>query len=136
MFDRIRIASRFASNERAVFHEGDCLDMLRQIPAKAIQLVITSPPYNLGKEYEKRLHLHDYVDQQREVITECVRVLGGSGSICWQVGNYVEDGAIIPLDSLLYPVFAELGLKMRNRIVWHFGPERLLVLVGSRNRWN
>jgi len=54
------------------------------------------------------------------VIAECVRVLSDSGSICWQVGNYVDDGAIIPLDSLLYPVFADLGLKMRNRIVWHF----------------
>jgi adenine-specific DNA-methyltransferase len=54
------------------------------------------------------------------VITECVRVLSGGGSICWQVGNYVDDGAIIPLDSLLYPIFAGLGLDMRNRIVWHF----------------
>ncbi len=49
-----------------------------------------------------------------------MRVLKDTGSLCWQVGNYVEDGAIIPLDSLLYPVFAELGLKMRNRIVWYF----------------
>jgi len=49
-----------------------------------------------------------------------VRVLADGGSICWEVGNYVDDGAIIPLDSLLYPIFADLGLKMRNRIVWHF----------------
>jgi adenine-specific DNA-methyltransferase len=83
-------------------------------------LVVTSPPYNLGKEYESRLHLDDYLSQQREVINECARVLRCGGSICWQVGNYVDDGAIIPLDSLLYPIFAALGLKMRNRIVWHF----------------
>ena len=90
------------------------------VPSGAIQLVVTSPPYNLGKEYESRLHLNDYISQQREVISECVRVLSDGGSICWQVGNYVDDGAIIPLDSLLYPIFADLGLKMRNRIVWHF----------------
>jgi len=47
-------------------------------------------------------------------------VLSDQGSICWQVGNYVEDGAIIPLDTVLYPIFSELGLKMRNRIIWHF----------------
>ena len=94
--------------------------MLQEVPDDSIQLVVTSPPYNLGKEYESRLHLNDYVSQQREVITECVRVLSDTGSICWQVGNYVDDGAIIPLDSLLYPLFASLGLKMRNRIVWHF----------------
>lgn len=116
----IEIASTFQANERAVVFPGDCRGLLRQVPDHTIQLVVTSPPYNLGKEYERRLHLREYVAQQREVIGECVRVLKASGSLCWQVGNYVENGAIIPLDALLYPVFDELGLKMRNRIVWHF----------------
>ena len=120
MTNGFNIAPRFAPNARAVVFEGDCRQMLRQVPAGAIQLVVTSPPYNLGKEYESRLHLDDYLSQQQEVITECARVLRDGGSICWQVGNYVDDGAIIPLDSLLYPIFAGLGLKMRNRIVWHF----------------
>jgi adenine-specific DNA-methyltransferase len=114
------IAPRFKPNARAVVFEGDCREMLREIPAGAIQLVVTSPPYNLGKEYESRLRLKDYLSQQRQVITECVRVLREGGSICWQVGNYVDNGEIVPLDSLLYPIFADLGLKMRNRIVWHF----------------
>jgi adenine-specific DNA-methyltransferase len=64
--------------------------------------------------------LDEYLAQQRTVITECVRVLRADGSICWQVGNYVEDGEIIPLDIILYPIFASLGLHMRNRVVWHF----------------
>lgn len=85
-----------------------------------MQLVVTSPPYNIGKEYEKRLDLSDYVSQQARVIGECARVLAPTGSICWQVGNYVENGHIIPLDAILYPVFSDLGLKMRNRIIWHF----------------
>lgn len=114
------IAPRFKTNASAVVYEGDCREMLRDIPDGAIQLVVTSPPYNLGKEYENRLHLDDYIAQQREVIAGCVRVLADGGSICWQVGNYVTEGMIIPLDALLYPVFAGLGLKMRNRIVWHF----------------
>jgi adenine-specific DNA-methyltransferase len=120
MINAFKISDRFKSDAHAVVFEGDCRDMLGQVPSGAIQLVVTSPPYNLGKEYESRLHLDDYLAQQREVIAECVRVLSDSGSICWQVGNYVNGGAIIPLDSLLYPVFAEMGLKMRNRIVWHF----------------
>ena len=120
MFDQIKIASNFAPNERVVVFPEDCRKLLRQIPSESIQLIATSPPYNLGKEYEKRLHLNEYTAQQSEVIRECVRVLSRNGSICWQVGNYVDAGAIIPLDSLLYPVFADLGLKMRNRIVWHF----------------
>jgi len=103
-----------------VVYHGDCLELLRSIPDSSVRLVVTSPPYNLGKEYEKRLKLETYLEQQATVIRECVRILSSQGSICWQVGNYVEDGAIIPLDTVLHPLFTELGLKMRNRIIWHF----------------
>jgi adenine-specific DNA-methyltransferase len=120
MTNGFNISERYEPSGRAVVHEGDCREMLREIPNGVIQLVVTSPPYNLGKEYESRLHLDAYLKEQREVINECVRVLAVGGSICWQVGNFVDNGAIIPIDSLLYPIFAGLGLKMRNRIVWHF----------------
>lgn len=120
MTNGFKIASQFKPDASTVVYEGDCRAMLKEIPEATIQLIVTSPPYNLGKEYESRLHLDDYLSQQRQVITECARVLKNGGNICWQVGNYVENGAIIPLDSLLYPIFSGLGLKMRNRIVWHF----------------
>ncbi|HNS01548.1 MAG TPA: site-specific DNA-methyltransferase [Anaerolineae bacterium] len=108
------------TSEHVVLYPGDCLQMLHQIPHESIQLIVTSPPYNLGKEYEKKLQLDVYLEQQAEVIRECTRVLSPHGSICWQVGNYVNNGAIIPLDTVLYPIFADLGLQMRNRIIWHF----------------
>jgi adenine-specific DNA-methyltransferase len=115
-----RITDAFALSERAVVFPGDCLDLLRDIPAESLQLVVTSPPYNIGKEYEKRIHLDVYLRQQAQVIAECARVLSPKGSICWQVGNYVDGGAIVPLDTVLYPIFTGLGLRMRNRIIWHF----------------
>jgi adenine-specific DNA-methyltransferase len=68
------------------------LELLDSIPDAAIQLVVTSPPYNIGKKYEKRQPLDEYIDWQKKVITECCRVLKKSGSICWQVGNYIENG--------------------------------------------
>lgn len=120
MTNGFNIAPRFKASARAVVFEGDCRKMLQDIPNGSIQLVVTSPPYNLGKEYENHLQLNDYISQQREVISESVRVLNDGGSICWEVGNYVDGGAIVPLDALLYPIFADLGLKLRNRIVWHF----------------
>ncbi len=120
MFEKIKIATDFHSAERIVVYSGNCLDLLKQIPDGSLQLIVTSPPYNIGKEYERKLKLGLYLEQQVMVIKECVRALSGQGSICWQVGNYVEDGAIIPLDTVLFPVFNELGLKMRNRIIWHF----------------
>lgn len=103
-----------------VLYPGDCIKLLNKIPDETLKLVITSPPYNIGKEYEKRLRLESYLEQQASVIRECVRCLSPQGSICWQVGNYVDNGSIIPLDTVLYPIFTGLGLKMRNRIIWHF----------------
>lgn len=114
------IRKRFAADGRAVVFPGDCRELLKQVPDESIQLVVTSPPYNLGKEYEKKLRLDTYLKQQDAVIGECIRVLSPAGSICWQVGNYVRDGAIVPLDTALYPLFENRGLKMRNRIIWHF----------------
>lgn len=121
MFEKnYKIAQRFSVHERAVVFPGDCLDMLKDCPDGCLGLVVTSPPYNIGKEYEKRLKLNSYLEQQAEVIRECVRCLSLRGSICWQVGNYVDNGAIIPLDTVLYPIFTDLGMRMRNRIIWHF----------------
>jgi len=119
--DKVRIVSEFDRTADFILFEGDCLDLLSQIPDGFVKLVVTSPPYNLGKPYENRLDLDEYLIQQRKVIEECVRALDNQGSICWQVGNYVDDGEIIPLDILLYPIFASLELHLRNRIVWHFG---------------
>ncbi len=99
----------------------DNLDFLTSIQDEEIMLVVTSPPYNLGKDYESKLTLSEYVKAQERVIYECVRVLHPFGSLCWQVGNYVSDGEVIPLDSLLFPIFRNQGLKLRNRIIWHFG---------------
>jgi adenine-specific DNA-methyltransferase len=117
----MKITGSFDPNADAIIYEGHCLDLLSLIPSEFVQLIVTSPPYNIGKEYENRLVLDDYLAQQREVIEKCTRVLKSTGSICWQIGNYIENGAIIPLDILLYPIFSSLGLKLRNRIIWHFG---------------
>ena len=86
-----------------------------------MHLVVTSPPYNLGKDYERRSSLDAYLAAQAEVVVEAVRVLHPRGSICWQVGNFVDNGEIVPLDVVLYDIFAKQDLKLRNRIVWHFG---------------
>lgn len=117
----LRITSNFDSSADLILYEGNCIDLLDQIPDNFVKLVVTSPPYNLGKPYEKKLNMDEYLDQQQRIIKECVRVLDPRGSICWQVGNYVNNSEIIPLDVLLYPIFSSLGLHLRNRIIWHFG---------------
>lgn len=106
-------------NDVTIFH-GDCRELLAQIPNGSAQLVVTSPPYNIGKTYEQRINLREYLRDQREVINACIDKLRPGGSICWQVGNHVDDGEVFPLDVLLYPFFVERGLRLRNRIIWHF----------------
>lgn len=114
------LTTEFAPDAEAVIWHGDCLDFLRTLPDGLTQLIVTSPPYNIGKKYERRMRLDQYLAGQARVIRECARVLSANGSICWQVGNFVDDNEIVPLDTALWSTFRELGFKMRNRIIWHF----------------
>jgi adenine-specific DNA-methyltransferase len=104
----------------AVMACEDNLAFMRPMASESISLIVTSPPYNIGKSYERRTGLQEYVKSQAQVISECVRLLTPTGSLCWQVGNHVQNGEIFPLDMVLYPIFKEHGLQLRNRIVWHF----------------
>lgn len=121
MKNRFKISQQYSENADVVLFNGECLDLLKRIPDGAAMLVVTSPPYNLGKEYEKQKPMKEYLKEQATVIAKCVRILHPQGSICWQVGNYIRRGEIFPLDILLYQEFKKHGLKLKNRIIWHFG---------------
>lgn len=97
---------------------GDCLELLKSLPDGSVDLVVSSPPYNLGKEYEDRRELAAYLDEQRTVLAECARVLSEKGSLYWQVGAYSNRGVLIPLDVRVFPILEDLGLIPRNRIMW------------------
>jgi len=98
---------------------GDCLDFLKEIPTESADLIVSSPPYNIGKTVNDRQPLDHYLDWQKEVLTECYRVLKTKGSIFWEIGTYIApDGAHIPLDIKFFPIFEGLGMIPRNRIVW------------------
>lgn len=113
-------AVRRHSHGDAVMSCENNLDFMRPLASGSMQLIVTSPPYNIGKAYEGKTSLEKYVASQARVIAECVRLLHPRGSLCWQVGNHVQNGEIFPLDIVLYPIFREHRLKLRNRIVWHF----------------
>lgn len=101
---------------------GDTLDFLKKLPRSPIfDLVVTSPPYNIGKSYEVRKSLDDYLKEQALIIDEIIPRLKDGGSICWQVGNYIEHNEVFPLDIEFAPLFRKHGLRLRNRIIWTFG---------------
>lgn len=99
-------------------YQGDCRELLSSLADESIDLVVTSPPYNLGKEYEIKTKLDRYVEEQSAIIKECVRVLKSTGSLFWQVGSYSESGMLIPLDIRFFPVLESYGMLPRNRIAW------------------
>lgn len=111
---------RLEQDSGATMKAQSNLKFMRGLEDESMDLIVTSPPYNIGKSYEKRSPLDQYVKDQAQVISECVRLLKPTGSICWQVGNHVQKGEIFPLDMVLYHLFKDHGLKLRNRIIWHF----------------
>ena len=124
LFDKPRdmaIAQHFDANADIIMFNGDTNNLIDTIPDNFVKLIITSPPYNLGKVYENQVSIKQYLREQEETIAKLYRILHSEGSICWQVGNFVDNGEVYPLDIFYYQIFKELGLHLRNRIVWHFG---------------
>lgn len=101
---------------------GDSSDVLDTIPDSSVRLVITSPPYNMKMEYERdtKLSLEDYIAELEPIIHKTVRKISDDGHLCWQVGSYVNKGEVFPLDFYFYDILRSAGLKLRNRIIWHF----------------
>lgn len=125
---KVRVRESFFDQEgfgelpgRAVVKHGDALAVLEELEPKKFDLIITSPPYNIGKSYEVKRSIEEYLETQESIIDLMIRVLSDKGSICWQVGNYIEKSEIYPLDIFYYQIFKKHGLQLRNRIVWYFG---------------
>ena len=109
------------SNENVLF-DMDVEKLLDALPEKPIfDLIVTSPPYNIGKEYEKKTSIDEYAKWQERIIKKLYARLKVNGSICWQVGSYVENNEVLPLDYIFAPIFQDLNMHLRNRIIWHFG---------------
>lgn len=114
--------SRKMSASSAKFYEGDVLEVMSQNRKLKYDLVVTSPPYNIRKSYERsrNLSFEEYILWLDDVIGLLVDGLRDAGSICWQVGNYIKDGEVFPIDIYTYQSFKRRGMRLRNRIVWRF----------------
>lgn len=115
------IYERYMPGRKLVYACSQSLDLLRELPDHSVRLIFTSPPYNLGKEYEIKTSMEPYIQDQVKVIQELIRVLDDRGSLCWQVGNHVQNNEVLPLDGLYHAVFSGMGLKLRSRFIWTFG---------------
>lgn len=114
----------FNKGGTATLFRGDSLELLPALPDASVDLTITSPPYCMGKEYESsNSSIEDFVLAHEKILPEVFRATKEGGSICWQVGYHVKNGAVTPLDFLVLDVVRRLvpDLTLRNRVVWTFG---------------
>ena len=101
---------------------GNCVKLLRKIPERSVDLVLTSPPYCIGKSYENKTEAGQFLNDVKRMLPELLRVVRTGGSICWQVGYHVTGGVVTPLDFLIYEIMAKHpNVRLRNRIIWTFG---------------
>jgi DNA modification methylase len=115
LFDYVSPVTRFS------IINNDCLSALKKTEDEKFDLILTSPPYNVGKSYETKISIEKYLEEQEKIIAELIRTLSKRGNLCWQVGNFVDKGEVFPLDIYYYQILKKHGLKLRNRIIWHFG---------------
>ncbi|WP_416759376.1 DNA-methyltransferase [Roseateles sp. So40a] len=97
--------------------------LLAALPEESVDLIVTSPPYCMGKAYERRSDgIEEFVTNHELILPQACRLLKPGGSLCWQVGLHVQDGVSTPLDYLVYDIMRRIdGMKLRNRIAWTFG---------------
>jgi adenine-specific DNA-methyltransferase len=92
------------------------------MPDESIDLTITSPPYCMGKKYEKSRSVQDFITAHKRILPEIARITRVGGSICWQVGYHVDDRSVYPLDFAVFSILNEIAdIRLRNRVIWTFG---------------
>lgn len=104
-------------------YPGDCAHLLQSLPDESIDLVLSSPPYCIGKAYEDKTKAEDFLKDHESILPEIVRVTKMGGSICWQVGYHVSNCVVTPLDFIIHRILTEKckNIYLRNRIIWTFG---------------
>ena len=117
--NQIKSQSSIKSISNKILH-GDTLKILKKIPSETINLIITSPSYMLGKEYDSDTTWEDYKKFHFEVIKECHRVLTKNGALYWNVAQTPVNGEMLPLGAIYYTILKDANFYLKNWIIWHF----------------
>jgi DNA modification methylase len=104
---------------------GDCRKLLKAMQSKSVKMMVTSPPYNINKNYGiygDNLHIEEWKKLINTVSEEAHRVLTPDGSFFMNVSPVPDKKTkeIIPLDSIVYDIFKRNKFFLRNKIIWHF----------------
>jgi site-specific DNA-methyltransferase (adenine-specific) len=92
-------------------------ESMRQIPDNCVALMVTSPPYNVGKDYDDDLGIDEYLQLLRNVFTETFRVVEPGGRVAVNVANLGRK-PYIPLNQYVSALLTEIGFDLRGEIIW------------------
>jgi adenine-specific DNA-methyltransferase len=110
----------YSAGEGYAIYCADCLPMLRKMPADIISLTVTSPPYNIGKEYEEPLPLERYRDWCAQWMREVHRITRPDGAFWLNIG-YVEVPARAKAVPLPYLLWDRSPFYLIQEVVWNYG---------------
>ncbi|WP_457559412.1 DNA-methyltransferase [Candidatus Harpocratesius sp.] len=103
--------------KRNYIYHSDAQSML-EIPDKTVKLMVTSPPYNVTKEYDENLSLKEYLTLLKNVLTEVYRVLTDNGICAINIAN-VGRKPYLPLDCYVIQILYDIGFTIKQEIIWN-----------------
>ncbi len=126
LYEGIEVDSKAEYFENALPSEAEnhifckSSELMTELPNCAIHLVVTSPPYNVGKEYDENLSLAEYRMFLRRVFSEIHRVLVPGGRLCLNLAN-LGRSPYVPLQAYVAQDLIECKFLMRGEVIWDKG---------------
>ena len=109
-----KIYKRYNESNDVTLLNGDCLKLLRKVPDESVDIIVTSPPYCIGKAYENpHDDINTFRQQHLNIFKDLYRIVKPGGSICWQVGYHISDKCVIPLDYIVYDIFTNESKQLK-----------------------
>ena len=114
-----RIGTPYYENEKCILYCVDTIKAQKQIDRSIVDLIVTSPPYNIGKEYEKIKSISEYINWSIEWITDSANLLKPNGALLLNIGYLkIENiGRAVPIPYLLWD---KIPLYLNQEIVWNY----------------
>ena len=114
------IGKSYYRDDRTVIFNTNSLELQKELNFKFINSTITSPPYNIGKEYENNLDVNDYIQWISEYLNSIYKLTVDNGNLMFNVG-YLEVPNIAKAIPIPYLIHDKLPFYLNQEIIWNYG---------------